>query len=150
KPTEKKQHTNNFKNGHRNPKRSQNNFSKENKADRHTKSSEDSEKRLSCSLFTRSACAEADENRDKSNWIDCDKDRNKSEEKLFNHGTRWRVFALPKKPSTQCSLSPSIKPFQMKNLCLSILLSTMVVDLSRSEERRVGKEGRSRRSEHHE
>src|SRR5436190_8858945 len=81
----------------------------------------------------RSACAEAHEDSHESNRIDGDKDRNKSEEKLFNHGSGWRVFALPKKPSTQCSLSPSIKPFQMKNLCLPILLSTMVVDLSAAE-----------------
>src|SRR6266704_2049229 len=84
-------------------------------------------------MFARGVRPESHEDRNESNRIDGDKDWNKSEEKFLDHGSGWRVFALPKKPSTQCSLSPSIKPFQMKNLCLSILLSTMVVDLSAAE-----------------
>ncbi|PYI53291.1 MAG: hypothetical protein DMC62_05715 [Verrucomicrobia bacterium] len=48
-----------------------------------------------------------------------------------------RVFALPDKSSTQSSLSSSIKPFRMKNLCLSILLCSVLVDLSASETKSV-------------
>jgi thimet oligopeptidase len=47
------------------------------------------------------------------------------------------VFALPKKPSTQSSPSSSIKPFRMKNLCLSILLSFVIVDFSAAETKSV-------------
>src|SRR5260370_37707692 len=47
------------------------------------------------------------------------------------------VFALPKNPSTQSSPSSSIKPFRMKNLCLSILLSFVVIDFSAAETKSV-------------
>src|SRR5437899_7739749 len=81
-------------------------------------------------MFTRGVRPESHEHCHESNRIDGDKDRNKSEEKSFDHGSGWRVFALPTKPSTQCSLSPSIKAFQMKNLCLSVLLCSVLVELS--------------------
>jgi thimet oligopeptidase len=48
-----------------------------------------------------------------------------------------RVFTLPDKPSTQCSLSSSIKPFRMKPLCLSILLCAVVVDFSVAESKSI-------------
>jgi thimet oligopeptidase len=48
-----------------------------------------------------------------------------------------RVFALPDKSSTQSSLSSSIKPFRMKKLCLSILLCSVLVDLSAAETKSV-------------
>src|SRR5205823_10785408 len=66
-----------------------------------------------------------------------DKDRNKGEEKVLDHRRMQRVFALPDKSTTQSSLSSSIKPFRMKNLCLSILLSFVVVDLSAAETKSV-------------
>src|SRR3989475_11226694 len=88
-------------------------------------------------MFARGVRPESHDDCHESNRIDGDKDRNKSEEKSFDHGSGWRVFALPTKPSTQCSLSPSIKPFQMKTLCSSILLSIMVVDLSAAQLKNV-------------
>jgi thimet oligopeptidase len=48
-----------------------------------------------------------------------------------------RVFTLPDKPSTQCSLSSSIKPFRMKPLCLSILLCAVVADFSVAESKSI-------------
>jgi hypothetical protein len=71
---------------HRNPKCCENNFPKKNKADRHAKGGEDSQNRLSFSIFARSTRAEADENRHEPNRIDRYKNRNKGKKELFNHG----------------------------------------------------------------
>src|SRR5213596_2251629 len=49
-----------------------------------------------------------------------------------SYGSR-RDFTLRDERSTQCSPSSAIKPFRMKNLCLSILLYAAVVDLSAGE-----------------
>ena len=56
-----------------------------NKSDSHTERCEDSESRLAFALFRRSAGREPHEYRDKSNWIDGDKDRNESDEKFLDH-----------------------------------------------------------------
>src|SRR6266581_1249864 len=87
-------------------------------------------------MFARGTRAEAHENRHKPNRIDRDKDRNEGKKELLDHGIISCVFALPDKPSTQCSLSSSIKPFQMKPLCLSLTL-TLVADLSAVESKSV-------------
>src|SRR6266704_651357 len=49
-----------------------------------------------------------------------------------SYGSR-RDFTLRDERSTQCSPSSAIKPFRMKNLCLSILLYAAVVGLSAAE-----------------
>src|SRR5437660_1039385 len=48
-----------------------------------------------------------------------------------------RDFTLRDERSTQCSPSSAIKPFRMKNLCLSILLYAAVADLSANEPKSV-------------
>jgi hypothetical protein len=88
-------------------------------------------------MFVLSACDEDNKNRDQPNRIDGDKNRNKGEEEFFNHTVMAGIFALPEKRSTQCSLPSSIKPFRMKPLCLSILLSLAVVHLSVAETKAV-------------
>src|SRR5438477_6757681 len=58
--------------------------------------------------------------------------------KNFSIIAAWSAFsALPKKPSTQSSPSSSIKPFRMKNLCLSILLFLVVVDFSAAKTKSI-------------
>jgi thimet oligopeptidase len=88
-------------------------------------------------MFARGTRAEAYENGHEPNRIDRDEDRNKGKKELLNHGIMGRVFTLPDKPSTQCSLSSSIKPFRMKPLCLSILLCAVVVDFSVAESKSI-------------
>ena len=104
------------------PERRKNYFAEKNKNDRDAKRGENSEKRLTLSMFVRSGRAEPHKNRDQPDRIDRDKDRNEGEQKFFDHGIIGRVFALPANSSTQSSLSRSTKPFRMKNLHLSILL----------------------------
>src|SRR6266568_4301358 len=53
-----------------------------------------------------------------------------------SYGSR-RDFTLRDERSTQCSPSSAIKPFRMKNLCLSILFCAAVIDLSAGEPKSV-------------
>src|SRR6266496_4785112 len=59
------------------------------------------------------------------------------QERTFQSWNYASVFTLPDKPSTQCSLSSSIKPFCMKPLCLSILLCALIPDFSVAESKSV-------------
>jgi len=68
-----------------NSKRFDNNLPEKNKYDRYAERCEDSESRLAFALLRRSAGRESHEYRDKSDWIDCDKDGNESDEKFLNH-----------------------------------------------------------------
>src|SRR2546427_102954 len=80
------------------------------------KRGENSEKRLTLSMFARSGRAKSHKNRDQPDRIDRDEDRNKRQEEFFDHGIIGRVFALPANSSTQSSLFRSTKPFRMKTL----------------------------------
>jgi len=88
----------------RDPECRKNYFAKKNKNDRDAKRGENSEKRLTLSMFARSGRAEPHKNRDQPDRIDRDEDRNKREEEFFDHGIIGRVFALPANSSTQSSL----------------------------------------------
>src|SRR5438034_4699340 len=70
-----------------------NNLTEKNKTDCHAKSGEDSQIPLSFSIFARGAGAKAHEDRNEPDWIDGNKDRNKSEEKFLDH-TGWPAFSL--------------------------------------------------------
>src|SRR4030095_16876485 len=68
-----------------NPKCVENNLPEKNKSDSHAERCEDSQRCLTLALLRRSAGRESHEYRDKSDWIDGDKDRNESDEKFLNH-----------------------------------------------------------------
>ena len=85
---EQDQATCDLKIGNRDSKRGENNFSEKNKSNGNEESRKYSQKRLSLSLLARCARPETHEDRDKPDWIDCDKDRNEGEEKFLNHAIR--------------------------------------------------------------
>ena len=69
-------------------KRGESNFPEKNKSDGNAESGEDSQKRLLFSMLTRRARAKTHEDRDESDWINGDKDRDEGEEKFLNHAIR--------------------------------------------------------------
>src|SRR5438270_7339212 len=80
----------------------------------------------------RRARAEPQKNRDQTDRIDSDKNRNECEQKFLDDGL-VHVLALPIQSSTQSSLLPSTKPFHMKVLSIlsftPALALTLIVDL---------------------
>jgi hypothetical protein len=82
------QTTGDLKIRNRDSKRCENNFPEKNKSNGNEESRKYSQNRLSLSLLARCARPETHEDRDKPDWIDCDKDRNEGEEKFLNHAIR--------------------------------------------------------------
>jgi hypothetical protein len=69
----------------RDSKRVENNLAQKYESNSHTKGCEDAQKRLTSSLLGRSIASEPCKYRHQSDWVDSDKDRNKSQDKLLGH-----------------------------------------------------------------
>jgi thimet oligopeptidase len=117
----------------RDPECRKNYLAEKNKNDRDAKRGEDSEERLTLSMFGRGGRAEPHKNSDQPDRIDRDEDRNKREKEFFDHGIIGCVFALPANSSTQSSLFRSTKPFRMKTLYLSLFLFALMSNLCAEE-----------------
>src|SRR5437868_7483408 len=117
----------------RDPECRKNYLAEKNKNYRDAKRGENSEKRLTLSMFARSGRAEPHKNSDQPDRINRDEDRNKREEEFFDHGIIGRVFTLPAISSTQSSLFRSTKAFHMKTFYLPVFLFALMINLCAAE-----------------
>ena len=82
---EQDQATGHLKIGDGDPERGKNNFPEKDETDRDAQTGEDAEKRLMFALLTRGRCAQPHENRDQTDGIDGDEERDEGEEKFLDH-----------------------------------------------------------------